>query len=120
AYSVCSDSSTFTNKVTCFSNSNATTDIFAPGAAITSCYLNGGVTTYYGTSQASPHAAGCAADLFSANPALTPAQIETALKTSGVSVVDPKNNRTFPRIDCLGALAALGACIDLDGDGYGK
>jgi|GEM_PF-6412704 len=120
SYSVCSDSTTFTNKVTCFSNSNATTDIFAPGAAIQSCYLNGGIATYYGTSQATPHAAGCAADLLSANSGLSPAQIEAALKSSGVPVTDPKNNITFPRIDCLGALAALGGCVDLDGDGYGK
>ncbi|MCI0566685.1 MAG: S8 family serine peptidase, partial [Acidobacteria bacterium] len=118
-YSVCSDSTTFVNKVTCFSNSNSTTDIFAPGAAITSCGPFGGTSTYYGTSQASPHAAGCAADLLSANVFLTPAQIETALETSGVPVTDPKNNLTFPRINCLDALASLGACIDLDGDGYG-
>ena len=119
-FSACSDSSTFTNKVTCFSNSNSTTDIFAPGGAIQSCGLFGGTATFFGTSMASPHAAGCAADLFSANPALTPAQIETALETSGVPVTDPKNNLTFPRINCLAALASLGACIDLDGDGYGK
>jgi subtilase family protein/putative metal-binding protein len=119
-YSACTDSTTFVNKVTCFSNSNATTDIFAPGAAIQSTGLFGSTSTYYGTSQASPHAAGCAADFLSANSALTPAQIETALKTSGVQVTDPKNNRTFPRINCLAALASLGACIDLDGDGYGQ
>jgi subtilisin family serine protease len=118
-FSTCSDSTTFANKVTCFSNSNSTTDIFAPGAAIRSCGLGGGTSTYYGTSQASPHAAGCAADLLSANAFLTPEQIETALKSSGLPVTDPKNNITFPRIDCLGALASLGACIDLDGDGYG-
>src|SRR5262245_61277651 len=119
-YSACTDTTTFTDKVTCFSNSNSTTDIFAPGAAITSCGLFGSTSTFYGTSQASPHAAGCAADLLSANSALTPAQIETALKTGGVPVTDPKNNLTFPRINCLAALASLGACIDLDGDGYGQ
>ena len=119
-YTACTDSTTSTDKVTCFSNSNSTTDVFAPGAAITSSWLAGLTATYYGTSQASPHAAGCAADLLSANAFLTPAQIETALESSGVPVTDPKNNLTFPRIDCLGALASLGACIDLDGDGYGQ
>ncbi|HEV8376713.1 MAG TPA: S8 family serine peptidase, partial [Candidatus Polarisedimenticolia bacterium] len=120
SYSVCSDAATTANKVTCFSNSNATTDLFAPGAAIRSCYLGGGLATYYGTSQASPHAAGCAADLLSAAPSLTPAEIETALESSGIPVTDPKNNLTFPRIDCLGALQFLGACIDRDHDGYGQ
>ena len=55
----CTDSTTAVDKVTCFSDSNSTTDIFAPGAAIRSTGLGSGTVTYYGTSQASPHGAGC-------------------------------------------------------------
>ena len=54
-----------------------------------------------GTSMASPHAAGCAALLIEAGDATTPDEIETRLKTSGVQVTDPKNDLTFPRIDCV-------------------
>ena len=120
AYSVCTDTTTYADKVTCFSDSNSTTDVFAPGAAILSDGRGGTVSVMYGTSQASPHAAGCAADLLSAAPTLTPAEIEAALEASGVPVTNPRNGLTFPRIDCLGALESLGACIDRDGDGYGQ
>jgi len=104
----CVDPSTSADQVACFSNSNATTDLFAPGAAITSDYLSNGTSTFYGTSQASPHAAACAADLLQADPSLTPDDIETALKLTGIPVTDPKNALIFPRIDCLAALDALG------------
>jgi subtilisin family serine protease len=104
----CVDSTTAADQVTCFSNSNETTNLFAPGAAITSDYLSNGTSTFYGTSQASPHAAGCAADILEADPSLTPDEIEAALATTGVPVTDAKNGLTFPRIDCLGAIDALG------------
>lgn len=104
----CTDSTTAADQVTCFSNSNSTTDLFAPGAAITSDYLSNGTSTFYGTSQASPHAAGCAADILEADPSLTPDEIESALKLNGVSVTDAKNALTFPRIDCLETIDALG------------
>ncbi|HEU5181313.1 MAG TPA: MopE-related protein [Candidatus Polarisedimenticolia bacterium] len=117
---LCTDSTTVVDQVTCFSNSNSTTDLFAPGALIRSCGTGAGVVTYGGTSQASPHAAGCAADLLSAIPSLTPAQIETALETSPVHVIAPQNSLSFPRLDCRAALISLGACVDLDQDGYGQ
>ena len=116
----CTDNSTQADKVTCFSDSNSTTDIFAPGAAIRSDGRGGTVSTMYGTSQASPHAAGCAADLLGAIPSLTPAEIEATLEASGVQVISPRNGLTFPRIACLAALQNLGACIDRDSDGYGQ
>jgi len=46
----------------------------------------GGISTFYGTSQASPLAAACAALLLENNSALTPAQIEAALEASPTSV----------------------------------
>jgi hypothetical protein len=113
----CNDATTFADKVTCFSNSNATTDLFAPGAPMTSDGLAGGTSTFYGTSQASPVAAGCAADLLQAFPDLTPDDIENVLENTGVLVTDSTNGLVFPRVDCLAAITAL--CPDGDGDGFG-
>ncbi|HUQ81476.1 MAG TPA: S8 family serine peptidase [Gemmatimonadaceae bacterium] len=101
--------------VAAFSNSNATTDIFAPGVSVTSDFLSGGTFTSPtgGTSAASPHAAGCAALLIDSGEALTPAAIETRLETSPFRVTDPTNGLTFPRIDCsYSALAALRGLIN--------
>lgn len=103
----CTDSSTFADKVTCFSNSNPGTDLFAPGALLTSDGLSGGTSTYFGTSQASPVAAGCAADLLQAQPSLTPDQIEGLFKDTGQRVTDSKNSLSFARVDCLASLSDL-------------
>ncbi len=88
------------DNVASFANSNATTDIFAPGVSVVSLAISGGTTTASGTSMASPHAAGCAALLIQSGEATTPAQIETRLETSAFQVTDPTNGLTFPRIDC--------------------
>jgi len=104
----CIDTSTRADQVTCFSNSDPSTDVFAPGAPITSTGIRGGTSTYYGTSQASPMAAACAAALLQADPGLPPAELEQTLKVSTTLVTDPKNGLSFPRIDCEQSLAALG------------
>jgi subtilisin family serine protease len=113
----CTDPTTATDQVSCFSNSDSVTDLFAPGGAITSTYINNGVATLYGTSMASPHGAACAADILQARPGLSAAAQEAALKATGKPVTDSKNNLTFPRIDCLAALQ-IRNCIDADGDGF--
>jgi subtilisin family serine protease len=84
------------------SNSNATTDVFAPGVLLTSDGLHGTTFTVTngGTSGASPHVAGCAALLIESGEALSPDAIETRVTTSPVTVTDPKNGLTFPRLDC--------------------
>lgn len=82
-----------------FSDSNATTDIFAPGVGVVSLAIGGGTTTASGTSMASPHAAGCAALLIEAGDATTPDAVENRLETSPFQVTD-SNGLTFPRIDC--------------------
>ena len=83
-------------------------DISAPGENITSAcrlYLPicatgldpqngpgptdiGTFNTISGTSMAAPHIAGIVAQLFQANPAATPAQVETALKTTAYKFTD--------------------------------
>jgi subtilisin family serine protease len=103
------------DQVAGFSNSNAQTDIFAPGVNINSLAIGGGTTLASGTSMASPHAAGCAALLMESGDAVTPADIETRLETSGAQVTDPTNDLSFPRIDCVpddNAAPAVAADVD--------
>lgn len=103
----CFDPSTSADQVTCFSNSNSHTDLFAAGAPMVSAWLNGQTATVNGTSQASPLAAACAAVLLEAEPGLTPAQLESRLKSSPIGVVDATNGLRFPRVDCHFALDGL-------------
>ncbi|MFI5394576.1 MAG: S8 family serine peptidase [Candidatus Binatia bacterium] len=103
----CTDSTTHADEVTCFSNSDSTTDVFAPGCPTTSTGLGGGVSTFCGTSQATPLVAACAACLLQADPSAAPDQLELALKTSPTLVTAPQNGLSFPRLDCAAALAAL-------------
>lgn len=107
SWPACADTMTTLQTITCFTNSNGQLDLVAPGAPILSTYLGGGTATYWGTSQASPTAAGIAALLLERRRDLTPDQVETTLKASGPVVVDPKNGRQFTRIDAQGALDAV-------------
>jgi subtilisin family serine protease len=72
-----------------FSNFGTCLDIFAPGVGITSAWIgsNTATNTISGTSMASPHAAGVAALILSANPTWSPAQVRNEMvadATSGV------------------------------------
>jgi subtilisin family serine protease len=100
----CTDATTAADRVACFSNSNPVVDLLAPGGAITAAGRGGGTSTFLGTSQASPHAAGAAALLLQAKPTLSPDQIEAAFKNTGISITDPKNGLVFKRIDVKAAL----------------
>jgi len=93
-----------TDLVAGFSNSNATTDLFAPGTLITSAKKGGGRVNLEGTSMAAPLVAACAAVLLEEQPGLTPAQLEAALESSPVSVTDLTNGLSFPRLQCQNAL----------------
>ncbi|MBB5208387.1 S8 family peptidase [Chiayiivirga flava] len=112
----CGDNATVPDLPTCFTNSNARVDLYAPGASTTSSGLGGGTSTFTGTSQASPLAAGCAAVLRAHVPGASAQAVEAALKASPVRVIDPKNGLEFPRLDCLDALLRLDA--DLFADGF--
>jgi hypothetical protein len=114
---VCTDSTTQADQVACWSNSNSTVDLFAPGAAMTSAGMGGGTSTFFGTSQASPTAAACAAALLEATPGLDPSVIESALEASSILVTDSKNGVTRPRVACDEALALL---VELGGPISGK
>ena len=63
-------------------------DISGPGVDIVSCsYSNpAGYTTMSGTSMATPHLAGCMALLFSINPNLTPAVMDSILEVTSLDL----------------------------------
>jgi subtilisin family serine protease len=67
-----------------YSNFGSCLDIFAPGTSITSAWISSttAINTISGTSMASPHVAGVAAALLSANPTFTPADISSMLRSS--------------------------------------
>ncbi|HEX5724024.1 MAG TPA: S8 family peptidase [Longimicrobiaceae bacterium] len=79
-------STTNTDAESSFSNYGTCVDILAPGSAIySSDYLvTNQVVTKSGTSMASPHVAGVAAQYLQLNPTATPAQVTTAIKNAGV------------------------------------
>jgi subtilisin family serine protease len=104
---VCSDSMTTADQITCFSDSNSTLDLLGPGALVTASGRGGGLSTFSGTSQATPHAAGSAAILFSIRPSLTVDQVESLLKRTGKPIRDPRNGVTTPRVDILAAVREL-------------
>lgn len=117
----CSDVTTRADQVACWSDSDPTLDLLAPGARATSTGRGGGTITYNGTSQASPQAAAVAALLLEAFPGLSVDELEARLKATGRLVTDdlqggnPGTNRTTPRIDARVAL--LHPDDDFDGDG---
>lgn len=116
-FGVCADATTAADRTTCFTNSDASTDLFAPGCLITTSTLGGGASSVVGTSFSAPHATACAALLKQADPSIGAGAIENTFKATGVPVTDPRNGLTFPRIDCLAAIQAR-SCPDADGDGY--
>ncbi|WP_117211882.1 S8 family serine peptidase [Allorhizocola rhizosphaerae] len=67
-----------------YSNFGTCLDLFAPGSGITSAWATGdsATNTISGTSMASPHAAGAAALILSANPGWTPQQVRDAMVAS--------------------------------------
>jgi subtilisin family serine protease len=100
----CADATTSSLTLACFTNRTAKVELVAPGCAITSTRLNGGRSTYIGTSQASPQAAGVAALMLQKYPGLQPAAIVSMLKNSSVRVSDPGTRLSFPFLNAIEAL----------------
>jgi serine protease len=99
--------------VASYSNSGSYVDVAAPGSSILSTYpvaLNGtGYAFMSGTSMASPHVAAVAALLRSADPSLTPDQVESALESSATDLgaAGRDDDYGYGRIDAAAALAAV-------------
>lgn len=102
-------STTKNDLLSSFSNSAAGVDLLAPGSSITSSVPGGGFAVMSGTSMATPHVAGAFAALRSLRNQLTVDQIQTALSTTGVSIIDNRNKLSRPRIDIA---AAVGSSTD--------
>ncbi|MEY4582613.1 MAG: hypothetical protein RL701_7316, partial [Pseudomonadota bacterium] len=117
AFANCSDDDTSFGQIACFTNSGARLDLVAPGAPILSDTLNGRTELYWGTSQASPVAAGVAALMLQCNATLKPAALKDIMVRTGVLRPDPKNGKMFPSLRafeavqaaCTGSLPAGGA-----------
>jgi subtilisin family serine protease len=101
----CTDTTSFADKIACFSQTGPRIDMLAPGTQITGGHWAGAS----GTSMAAPHVAGAVAVLASAKPSATAAQIEAALVTTGPLVVDNRygNSLTRRRLDVYAARASL-------------
>ena len=117
----CEDLITAADQVPCWSSSDDTLDLLAPGSRIMSTGLSG-PSSYSGTSQAAPHAAGVAALLLQAVPDISPDDLENRMKLTGTNVADqlddgdPNTTRQTPRIDARVALLT-DLIADADGDG---
>ncbi len=94
-------------------------DILAPGSWIYSSLVEG-YGSKSGTSMAAPHVAGAVAVLKSMNPSASVDEIEQALEDNGVSVLDARNNLTFPRLDLDASTVAFEnkPIAKLDKDSY--
>ncbi len=82
-------STTTTDARSSFSNVGTCLDLFAPGSDITSAWYNSdtATNTISGTSMASPHAAGAAALVLSANPSFTPQQVRDSMVNNATNGV---------------------------------
>jgi subtilisin family serine protease len=124
-------STTKSDAVSSFSNSNSLVDLLAPGSSITAawqseqpapganCIAAGtprapgpdGFCHWFsgssGTSMATPHVAGAFAMLRAAFPTATVTDIENALESTGVGIFDSRNGLTIPRIQIDAAYNAL-------------
>lgn len=113
----CNDGQVTADRITCFSNRGALADLLAPGAAVTATGRGGGTSTYYGTSQAAPMVAACAAAVHEANSDATVAQRLHALKQSPAVIFDSAGGGAYPRLDCAHAVEVVATlCGDVDGD----
>ena len=100
-------STTKSDTVSGFSNSDDVVDLLAPGSSINASVTGGGFGFKSGTSMATPHVAGAFAALASAKPAATLDEIEQALKDTGIPIAHPVSGLVRPRIDVKAAFDQL-------------
>jgi subtilisin family serine protease len=91
-----------------FSNTNSDVEWSAPGVAILSTWKGSGTNTISGTSMASPHAAGTAALVKAANPALTNGCVRSLVSATAVDLGTPGHDASYGN-GRLNAAAAVSA-----------
>jgi hypothetical protein len=99
-----SDSATPLDAVAQFSNSASFLNLLAPGSLITSAVPGGGIEGGPGTSMAAAHVSGAWTMLKQQQPAATVDEVLNKLTTSGVNIIDSRNNVSKPRIKIDAAL----------------
>lgn len=102
------DAGTQVDQVSAFSNSAAFLTLLAPGELIASSAPGGEYAIKSGTSMAAPHVTGAWAIAKQKVPTATVAEIQTALVSTGLQVVDQRNGLRKPRLKIDAALAMLG------------
>ncbi|MDT4288582.1 S8 family serine peptidase [Methylomonas sp. MO1] len=110
-------SATDTNDVKAsFSNFGKYIDVAAPGVSIATTNKGGTYAAWYGTSLATPVAAGVVALIQAANPKLTPDNVEKILKSSAhkVSGVNFDLNYGYGRINAANAIKTAINTISVD------
>ncbi|MBW2667731.1 MAG: S8 family serine peptidase, partial [Deltaproteobacteria bacterium] len=102
--------------VSSFSNSDTFLSLLAPGGLIQSAVPGGGYEVWNGTSMVTPHVAGAWAILKQYSPTASVTGVLSALQNTGLPVTDSRNSVTKSRIRILSATADL-SCPDADADG---
>jgi subtilisin family serine protease len=92
-----------------FSNSAPFLDLLAPGVRIVSAIPPAEYALISGTSQAAPHVAGAFAILNQRLDGASVDQVFSALRSTGIDVLDPKSGITTPRIQIFAALESFPA-----------
>lgn len=115
------DYTTTADQITSFTQRSSQLDILAPGAFITSTYLNGGFATMAGTSMATPVVVAAAVDIHQAldvtghGAEATPQEILAIMQATGTNIVDQGYGQdnvthtglTFKRLDLLAAIQSV-------------
>jgi subtilisin family serine protease len=113
---LCTDTDVSAGDFVCHTNAGNPLDLLAPEWQAVVPNVGGGTQSFGGTSAAAPYAAGMAALLYQATPALDAVGITGAMTSNGPAVVDPTTSQSYPRTDAVAAVLAV-AGVDADGDG---
>jgi subtilisin family serine protease len=106
-----------------FSNGGTIVDLFAPGVNITSAWIgsDSATNTISGTSMATPHVAGVAAQFLQSNPGSSPASVQAAIvnnaslnKISGIFIAGTPNRLLYSVL--AQSMAGKPVPKDYDGD----
>ncbi len=98
-----------------FSSYGPYIDLSAPGSSIYTTIRGGSYGSVSGTSFSAPLTAGLAALIFSANPSLTPTQVEQIMESTALDLGDPGYDvyYGYGRIDAFGALTKASGFVTL-------